>query len=66
MTDKEVRKQIEDEFKKETECNPINPGIDIYRVRYIEWLEDQLIKERKLSASKQETIDNFILGRREE
>jgi hypothetical protein len=52
MTDKEIRKQIEKEFRIETGNDPINLEIGIYNGRYIRWLEDQLIKERKLSASK--------------
>jgi hypothetical protein len=68
MTDKEIRQEIENmcyicETVKAKKT--INGCFMCIRDKLVT-VRKELIKERKLSAAKQETIDNFILGRREE
>lgn len=55
MTEKEIREQIE------KECKGCKKTITCFMC-----IRDKLVKERMISAAKQETIDNFVLGRREE
>lgn len=69
MTDKKIRKQIEDEWKKSDYRNLIDePKFNSFHLMQLQvsWLIEQLIKARKTISAQQETIDNFILGRREE
>ena len=40
----EMKYNLEEVFKKQTGNNPISPGIDIYREKYIKWLEEQNTK----------------------
>lgn len=39
---------IREQFEKKTGMNPINPGIDIYRVHYIKYLEQQIEAKDKV------------------
>ncbi len=74
MTDKEIRKQIEDELcnycpKEIKGCNEIDDcnicNIE-YLIKELVKARKELIKERKLSAAKQETIDRLVLGEKGE
>jgi len=33
---------LRDRFKRETDSSELSPGIDIFNVKYIRWLEDKL------------------------
>jgi hypothetical protein len=44
---------LKQQFIKETGCTELSPGIDIFRVKYISWLENRLqtIAQQSLSGS---------------
>jgi|WetSurMetagenome_2_1015567.scaffolds.fasta_scaffold422224_2 hypothetical protein len=66
MKYEEIRKQIEDELNYFIDLCPRNLMSEGIAGRKIYWLYQELIESRKTISAQQETIDNFILGRREE
>ena len=68
MTEKEIRKQIEEDVT-ENACQDQEPEACGSRIACLscdkKYLINLLVKERMISAAKQETIENLILGERE-
>lgn len=55
-----MSEKLKAEFKKETGAHEICPGIDIYRVKYISWLETQLEQSRAGEAELVEGLNDIM------
>ena len=57
---------LREQFEKETGINPMCPGIDIYRINYIEWLEARCEECPKYSKAEYRKLESDILRRNAE